>query len=144
MLLTIERVLLLKGIDFFATTGDALLAAVAAVLVEEEHAAGTRIIAKGEAGTSMYILASGSARVHDGDVEIVTLRAGQVFGELSALDPVPRVASVTALEDVRLLRLEHEALFELMADHVEVAHGIIRYLVVHYGRRRQGQGGTPS
>lgn len=136
MLSTIERVLLLRGVGFFATTGDAALAAVAAILEEEEHAAGTPVIAKGDEGSAMYILANGSVRVHDGDVEIVTLRAGQVFGELSALDPEPRVASVTALEDVRLLRLEHDALFDLMVEHVGVAHGIIRHLVVEYGRRK--------
>jgi CRP-like cAMP-binding protein len=144
VLLTIERVLLLKGVEFFATTGDAELAAVAAILEEEEWPAGSRIIAKGDAGSSMYILAGGAARVHDGDLEIATLRPGQVFGELSALVPMPRSASITALEDVRLLRLEHEALFELMADHVEVAHGIIRYLVATYGRRRQAPGGATS
>ena len=144
MLLTIERVLLLKGVEFFATTADAQLAAVAAILEEQEWKAGSQSITKGDAGTSMYILASGSARVHDGDLEIVTLRPGQVFGELSALVPRARVASITALEDVLLLRLEHEALFDLMADHVGVAHGIIRYLVATYGRVRQGPGGTAT
>lgn len=144
MLLTIERVLLLKGTGFFATTGDAQLAAVAGILEEEEYPAGTKIIGKGDAGTAMYILANGSARVHDGEVEIATLHAGNVFGELSALDPEPRMASITALEDVRLLRLEHEALFDLMGDHLAVAHGIIKYLVENYGRKRQATSGQSS
>lgn len=57
-----------------------------------------------------------------------------MFGELSVLDPEQRNASISALEDTTLLRLEHDALFELMSERVEVAHAIIRFLVRRYGR----------
>ena len=59
---------------------------------------------------------------------------GQVFGELSALDPEQRTASVSACEDTRLLRPDHETLFDMMGQRVEVAHAIIRFLVRRYGR----------
>ncbi|GEM_PF-5047711 len=51
-----------------------------------------------------------------------------------------RAASVTAVEDCVLLRLDQEALYELMADRVEVAHGIIHVLVNRLNDRMQDLG----
>ena len=42
---------------------------------------------------------------------------------------------VTAVEDTELFRLDQEPFYELMADRVEVAHGIIRMLT-RYVRAR--------
>lgn len=51
-----------------------------------------------------------------------------VFGELAALDPEPRSATITAIEDCHLFKLEEGPLYDLMAEHVEVVRGIIRVL----------------
>ena len=59
---------------------------------------------------------------------LAKLTEREVFGELAALDPEPRVASVTALEDTDLFRINQDALYELMAEHIEVARGIIHIL----------------
>ena len=44
------------------------------------------------------------------------------------LDPEPRNASVTAVEDTHLFRLYKEAFDEVMADQPEIAYGVIRVL----------------
>ena len=116
MLLTIERVLILKSVDIFAETPEGALAQVAEIMGEMEFEAGQAIVTKGDVGRSMYILVRGRARVHDGDRMLNELSEGSVFGELAALDPEPRSASVTAIDDVQLFRLDHHALFELMAE----------------------------
>jgi len=59
---------------------------------------------------------------------IATLGPGEVFGELAALDPEPRMASVTVTQPSLLLRMNHADLDELIAEHPEVAIGIIRVL----------------
>jgi CRP-like cAMP-binding protein len=76
----------------------------------------------------MYIIVRGKMRVHDGEKELAVLEDRTVFGELAALDPEPRSASITALEDTLLFRLDESSLYELMAEHVEVARGVIRVL----------------
>ena len=134
MKLTVERVSLLRAVDFFATTDTDILARVAEILEEVEAKANERIIEAGELGTSMYIIVSGRVRIHDGERTLDEMARGQVFGELSALDPEHRTASVSACEDTLLLRLDHEALFDMMGQRVEVAHAIIRFLVRRYGR----------
>jgi CRP-like cAMP-binding protein len=47
---------------------------------------------------------------------------------MAMLDPEPRLASVTALEETKLLRLDQQPFFELMEDRVEVAYGVIHVL----------------
>jgi CRP-like cAMP-binding protein len=50
-------------------------------------------------------------------------------GELAALVPEARSATVTALEESLLLRIDAMVLDELLADHPELARGVIRTLV---------------
>jgi len=128
MLLTIEKVIILRTISIFSETPEEILAEVASILDESEVKAGETIFEKGEIGRSMYIIVEGKVRVHDEDRTIAELGERDVFGELAALDPEPRLASVTALEDTQLFRLDQDALYELMAEHIEVGRGIIRVL----------------
>lgn len=128
MLSTIERVLLLRTVEMFDGADGDVLADVAALMREVQAAPGQRIIEKGELGTAMYILVTGSVRAHDGDVVLARMGEREVFGELAALDPEPRSASVTAEEDSVLLALEHAPLMELIGDRPEVARGVIRFL----------------
>ncbi len=91
-------------------------------------ASGQRLIQKSELGTTTYVVVSGTVRVHDGDVELATLGEGEVVGELAALDPEPRSASVTALEDSLLLALENGPLLELIGARPEVTRGLFHFL----------------
>jgi len=124
-------VLLLKSVDIFAETQEGALAQVAEIMEEMEFQANQTIVEKGDPGRSMYILVRDRALVHVGDQRLNKISEGSVFGELAALDPEPRSASVTAIGDVQVFRLDHNALFELMAEHIDVVHSIVRVL----GRR---------
>ena len=134
MLLTVETVLILSSVGLFADLPGEALAEVAGATEEIEVAAGETIVAKGEYGDTMYIIVSGRFKVHDEDKEIAVLGEREVFGDLAALDPGDRVASVTALEDSLLLKMDHDSLYELITDNVEVAKNIIRFLVRRYQR----------
>jgi len=135
MLSTIEKVIILKTVSIFAGTPDEILAEVASLLEEVELREGETIFEKGDAGDSMYIIVDGQVRVHDGGRTLNHLGEGDVFGEMAVLDTEPRVASVTAVEDTRLFRLDQEPFYELMDDRIEVARGIIRVLSGHLRAR---------
>jgi CRP-like cAMP-binding protein len=135
MLSTIEKVLILKTINLFATTPDEILAEVAMLLEEVHLAADETVFKKGDQGDCMYFVVSGQVKAHDGDHIFNYLGQGDVFGEMAVLDPEPRVASITAVEDTHLLRLAQEPFYELMADRIEVARGIIRVLSGHLRHR---------
>ena len=128
MLLTIEKVVILKSISIFSDTPEDHLAEVASILEPIEVPAGKTIIEKDDIGSSLYIIVDGRVRVHDGERTITELGERDIFGELAALDPEPRVASVTAVRDTRLFRLDRQSLLDLMAEQTEIAFGIIRML----------------
>ena len=135
MLTIVEKVLILKTVSLFADTPEDILAELALLLDEMTIRAGTTLFRKGESGTSMYIIVEGNVRVHDDEFTLNHLQARDAFGEMALLDPEPRVASVTAVEETRLLRLDQEPFFELMDTHTEVARGVIRVLSRHLRAR---------
>lgn len=135
MLSTIEKVLILKTVNLFSSTPDEILAEVATLLEEVDIPAGETVFKKGDPGDCMYIIVSGQVKAHDGDHIFNTLQDGDVFGEMAVLDPEPRVASITTLEDTRLLRLDQEPFYELMEDRIEVARGVIHVLSGHLRNR---------
>lgn len=124
----VDKTGILESISIFAHTPLPILAQVADRLEEVEFSAGDPIFAKGDLGTSLYIVVTGSVRVHDGDMDIANLYARDVFGEMAALDPEPRSASVTALEDTRLFQLRQHDLHEIMMRSPQIADGIIHIL----------------
>ncbi|MCP3958416.1 MAG: cyclic nucleotide-binding domain-containing protein [bacterium] len=135
MYLPIEKILILKTVDVFAELGDATLADLAAVTDEVELGEGETLFEKGETGTSMYVVARGRVRVHDGDHTLVELGERSCFGELAMIDAERRSASVTALEETMLLCVSQAAFYELMADSSEVADAILRVLCRRIRRR---------
>lgn len=137
MLSQLERLFILKGTALFATTPEQSLADVAALLDEEEHPAGTVIYAKGDLGNSMHLIVSGRVRVHDGDHTLNFLGPRELFGEMALLDPAPRVASVSAVEDLVLLRLDSELLFDLLDRRPEIGRSMLRALIGHLRARMQ-------
>lgn len=135
MLSTIEKVIILKTVSVFGRTADDVLADVAPLLEEVDVAADEVIFQKGDMGDSLYIIVAGRVRVDDGDRLLNYLGERDVFGEMALLDAEPRVASVTAVEPTRLLRLDQAPFFELITDRPEVAIGMIRVLTGHLRAR---------
>src|SRR5258705_2308969 len=126
--MTADRLNVLRSVSIFAGTPDALLTEISAVLEELRFPAGARIFSQGDLGESLYIIAEGQVRVHDGARTLSTLHRGEVFGEMAALDPEVRSASITALSDTRLFRLDRGPLYQVMAQRIEVAQAIMHVL----------------
>lgn len=146
MLLTIEKVAVLKTIDIFAGTPDYVLASVARIVEELSLLPGESFISQGDLGDSMYLVVEGNVRVHSGDRTIITLGPGKAVGELAVLDPEPRAASVTAIDDAFVFRIAKDAFDEAMADRPEIAQGVIRALcrrIREQGALLQAAPGSP-
>lgn len=137
MLLTIEKVAILRKVAIFAATPDYILASVAQIAEEETFEPGQTIMNEGDMGDFMYIVVDGQVRVHRGDKTIILLDAGDSVGELAVLDPEPRSASVSTVTDTLLFRIGKEPFDEVMADRPEIARGVIQALCERV--RAQGQ-----
>ena len=122
------RVRLLSEASIFARVPADHLADVAQEVEVMRCSAGENLFEKGSLGTTLYIVVSGAMRIHIGDDELAVLGAGSMLGELSAFDPEPRSASVTATEDSVLLALGRERMFDLVTEHREVGTAIMEVL----------------
>ena len=136
MLLTVERVLLLHQVEMFDDIDDDALIRLAAAMKEQDVRSDEAIIQEGQLGRELYIIIDGKVRVHRGQKELTILGSKGIFGEMAALDPEPRSASVTAIDETRLLRLDHETLFDELLGNNELAQGVVRFLVRRLRLRR--------
>jgi len=70
-----------------------------------DYKAGDTIISEGEDGDTAFLVVSGSVEVSVGrEAKVLcTLDRGEVFGEMSLIDPGPRSATVKALTDTKCL-----------------------------------------
>ena len=103
--------------DFVAFSGwqDNEIKSILGLGSRERYAAGEQVIQMGsEEDRDIYIVITGELeayRVVAGDEKrLATLRAGDLFGEMSFVDGRPRSASVRAAEDAVLLRIRPEDL----------------------------------
>jgi CRP-like cAMP-binding protein len=125
----VDRVAALHRVDLFADVPGRVLAAVAEAADEVRAEPGAVLIEEGVVEAHLYAVIEGRVRVHRRDQTLVELGAGSTVGELAALVPEPRAASVTALEPTLALRIGKEVLDDLLADWPELTHGVIAALV---------------
>ncbi len=124
----LEKQALLRAVPLFRTLDNQALADLAARAEEVHVAAGTTIFSKGSFGTTLFVVARGAVLVHDHAHELRHLGPGAVFGELAAITPEPRTASVTATTESSLLQLSQADLTALVDENRAVAHGVIEVL----------------
>ncbi len=108
---------------------------------EREYPAGAVLLQQGETGVGLYVIVSGSVRVtqqHEGSGarELATLGRGDVLGEMSLLDDLPRSATVTAVEPTRVLVLP---VWDFRASLREAPDIAIKLLTVLSRRLRQAE-----
>lgn len=128
MLLTIEKIIILKSIRLFSEISEEDLFNLATSLKEVEYESAVEVITQGDLGTCMYIVISGEVDVQIDGKKIATLGEKEVFGELAALDPEPRVATVVTTKTTLLFKIDSTILYYLIAEYPNVAKGIIRIL----------------
>jgi len=128
MLLTIEKVIILKSIDLFSEIPENDLLTLAMEFETIEYDKGKTVIKQGDIGTSMYVLISGEVNVDiDGKI-VATLGEKNIFGELAIFDPEPRSATILTTKDTILFKIESDVIYDLISKYSNVARGIIKIL----------------
>jgi putative peptide zinc metalloprotease protein len=105
-----RRLELLKGVPAFARLPTPALEQLATLLEEHRYQAGATMVAEGEAGDRLYLIAEGRTEVstagQGGPVPLATLGPGELFGEIALLEPSGRrQATVTATTPLLALGL---------------------------------------
>lgn len=143
-MLTIEKVLILRNTPIFDSVKEEQLVDVAAHAEPIELGAGTTLFERGQAGNAMYVVVEGRIKAHIGEKVLAELGPNDVVGEMAALDPEPRSASVTAIEPTLLLRISNQNL-QLLIDHnPDVARGVIKVLCARLRHADTKSTGAPG
>jgi adenylate cyclase len=82
----------------------------------------------GDAGDSLYVVASGRFEIYAGDTRLDVAGAGESFGEMALLTNEPRTASVRALEDSVVLHVPRERFQSVLERNPRAMSGILRDL----------------
>jgi len=90
---------------------------------------GEDIVAEGSLGDALFLILSGEVAVHRDGKTFATLGAGEVFGEMSMVEPAPRSASVSAMSPTFLFRLPHDSLHRLLMDDPATASALLVQIV---------------
>jgi len=101
-----DDVALLRSVSVFDPLPLPALEQLAAGLEPVQVASGASVFEQGDAGDGCYVIESGTAEVVGDGSRITTLGPGELVGEIALLRQVPRTATVRALTDLRLRRLE--------------------------------------
>ena len=67
---------------------------------------GEAIVHRGDKGDGVYLILDGAAEVRRGAKKIARLGEGQIFGEMSLFDDLPRSADVVAVEPSKMVVLQ--------------------------------------
>ena len=114
------RIALLEQLGIFASANRAVLERLAAAATSVRFHGGDVVISEGDEADALYAIVSGQVDVKsrgEGEEErhIRVMEHGQYFGEIGVLEKIPRTATVTALEDVKLYRIEGDAFLDALA-----------------------------
>ena len=109
---TVER---LKAVDQLRECTEVQLGEVARLAERIQVGEGEVLAREGRIGREFFLILSGTVAVTQKGRRVNTLGPGDFFGELAALDPGPRNATVTALSDLDVLIIGPRE-FAAMAD----------------------------
>lgn len=86
---------------------------------------------EGDPGDALYVIVEGQVAVlAEGPprVEMARLGAGSFIGEVALMTDQPRSATVQALEDAELLRIDRKTLSNVLSTHGEVLAAVLRFV----------------
>ena len=121
--------------DLFRSLTDQECAAVVQDSSIELFARGEYLFKQGALGNSLYIVLQGELSVeilgeHGGSVQLSILRCGDIIGEMSMFTGEPRRASVVAISDVQLARIDKRSMEHLLANRSELINDFVSSISV--------------
>ena len=106
------------------------------------HLAETDVLfEQGSGGRDVYLLVTGRLVVESGERMLAELEGPDVIGEFAFIDNRPRSASIRALSESRLLRLDRQTLLQQLGDDLNTLNHFLQALTERMQQRLRA--GTP-
>ncbi|OGR84924.1 MAG: hypothetical protein A2901_01510 [Elusimicrobia bacterium RIFCSPLOWO2_01_FULL_54_10] len=124
---------ILSGVELFQALSMSERQIVLERLLRHVYLKGEVVVRENEQGSSFFIVHKGRLEVlksnRDGtSTQLGELTAGQFFGELSLLTGEPRTATIRALADSELLRLEKSDFKEILEKHPHLSEKLAEFV----------------
>jgi len=144
---TLERILFLRRVPLFADLTPAELRQVALVAGEFSFSRSELIARQGEEGDEMYVILEGEIEVSvdspAGTRQLLARRGpGEVVGEMSIISREPRMASLIAASDLRILRIAQKEFEGILRERPQTGLAVMRVLIKRL-KEAQGSDATP-
>jgi CRP/FNR family transcriptional regulator len=125
-----SRQALLRGLPYFASLPDTLLAELARAAVGRRYARGQVIFVEGEPCSGLHLVIEGEARIYklspQGREQVLQqVGPGRTFNEVAVWDGGPNPASAMAASDAVILVISREAVRRLALERPEVAWALL-------------------
>ena len=95
----------IRTLDFFHDFSDAEIWEIIRACIWQEFKQGEEIIVEGDIDDSFFIITAGDVEVYKDNSLIGHLKAGDCFGEMSYLSKARRTATISAKENVELMKI---------------------------------------
>ena len=125
--------LIIRQAPLFSALDDDASHALRASMVALKLNKGQGLFKEGQEGDRLYVVVHGKIKLGttsgDGRENLLSiLGPGEMFGELSLFDPEPRTSTATAVTDVRLVSLAHDAVIGLVTSNPQTSLELLRRL----------------
>ncbi len=111
----------LQGVPIFRFLNYQELVKVASLTELRHFVADEVIFNEGDEGEELFVVLSGGVRVTKGEQTLVEFGQGEHFGEMALIDREPRSASVSAVDDTRLLVMKRADFFHIIKHERDMA-----------------------
>jgi len=140
-----DRTEFLKQLPLFANLPEAELVTLAQDFTARRFQHGETIFFQGDPGQALYLIESGRVRIYVQDdsgqeSSVIYYSAGDMFGELAAIDGLPRSASAIAADEIIVLVLSRDRLRAHLLASPQLAYNFMQALAVRvrYSTRQVG------
>ena len=135
----VNTVALFRNHPIFGKLPRAIVERLGSHLKKRKVHRGATIFRKGDAGTELIAILSGSVKISapaaDGREAVLNLiREGEIFGEIALLDGRPRTADAVAMSDCELTVMERREFIALLREQPEFAFKLIEVLCARLRR----------
>lgn len=123
----------LKKCHLFQTLEENELSLVADITEEIKKVKGENIFYEGSNNQDLYIIVEGVVEIslragHDEKIILTKMQDGGIIGDFAFVDEGVRSATVTIMEDAKLLLVKKEKFLELVKDHPHIGIEVYREL----------------
>ncbi|HKJ91561.1 MAG TPA: HEAT repeat domain-containing protein, partial [Longimicrobiales bacterium] len=124
----IEKVFLLQQVDLLQDARSEHLALLASIAEESDVADDTVLLRRGQPTEALYVVIRGAVELTGVGDQVMVAKEGSPFGTWALIDEAPSLVGARTVEPTRLLRITRTDFYDLLADHPELAMGMLQGL----------------